>query len=214
MYVEPLLAGTFLVLAVICALAVWYKVRQIRTIRAAWRAFAASRGWSYAEPDRLIEVQGLHRGRQVSVATERRGSGRFLNYVVVMRVDLSDVLPNHLHLESERLRDVLHTWLGQPDEKVGDPALDSALHMKNVDPMVRTLLGEDPVREHLLRAHRAYTRISLIGGLLEAEHPTVPAATFAMEEQLAPALALADVLETATVQTAAPRTHGPQRERG
>ncbi|MFY2562421.1 hypothetical protein ACN469_32805 [Corallococcus terminator] len=188
----PVLAllGTALFAVLVLALAARDKRRQ----RKAWLVFATRRGWSFTSSKDFMEVQGLHHERQLSLLTEVRGRGQGTYQVMVLRLDVSDLVPQELTLETEGLGDKFLKLFGTRDEELGDVALDSALDLKGLSPESRALLTTPQVGEHLLRAHRHYQRCSIVAGLLEAEHRGVPQSTEALETHIAPALALADTL--------------------
>ncbi|NTX09439.1 hypothetical protein HUA76_01475 [Myxococcus sp. CA056] len=184
------LLGTVLFVVVVLTLAARDKRRQ----RKAWLVFATRRGWSFTQSKDFMEVQGLHQDRQLSLLTEVRGQNQGSYHVMVLRLDVSDVVPQELHLETEGLGDKFLKLFSVRDEELGDVALDSALNLKGLSPESHALLTTPQVGEHLLRAHRHYQRFSIVAGLLEAEHRGVPASTSALETHIAPALALADTL--------------------
>lgn len=184
------LLGTVLFVVLVLALAARDKRRQ----RKAWRVFATRRGWSFTTSKDFMEVQGLHQDRQLSLLTEVRGRGKGSHHVMVLRLDVSDLVPQELHLETEGLGDKFLKLFGVRDEELGDVALDSALDLKGLSPESRVLLTAPQVGEHLLRAHRHYQRFSIVAGLLEAEHQGIPSSAEKLEAHTAPALALADTL--------------------
>lgn len=188
----PVLAllGTALFAVLVLALAARDKRRQ----RKAWLVFATRRGWSFTSSKDFMEVQGLHQDRQLSLLTEVRGRGQGTYHVMVLRLDVSDLVPQELHLETEGLGNKFLKLFGARDEELGDVALDSALDLKGLSPESHALLTKPQVGEHLLRAHRHYQRFSIVAGLLEAEHRGVPQSTETLEAHIAPALALADTL--------------------
>lgn len=83
-------------------------LRTRRRRREAWKALAARHAWSFTEVRGDLEVQGLHDGRQLSLLTERRGSGQHSHNIAVLRLDLGDVLGRSLMLEDEELGDAEH----------------------------------------------------------------------------------------------------------
>ncbi|WP_164008292.1 hypothetical protein [Pyxidicoccus trucidator] len=158
---------------------------QTRQQRAVWSAFAARREWDFTASGRtsnVMEIQGLHQGHQVSLLTERRGSGRSSYAVTVLRVDLRDAVPRQLSLSSEdRPFHVIEGKEGQ--------ARDAALQ--------QGLLQEPRVRRHLLELGQTYLRYSIEVRLLEAEHRGIPKTVEALEAVVAPALELVDALDAA-----------------
>lgn len=200
------LLGMGLFVVLILALAARDKRRQ----RKAWLVFATRRGWSFTSSKDFMEVQGLHQDRQLSLLTEVRGRGKGSHQVMVLRLDVSDLVPQELHLETEGLGNKFLKLFGVRDEELGDVALDSALDLKGLSPESHALLTTPQVGEHLLRAHRHYQRFSIVAGLLEAEHRGVPQSTETLETHIAPALALADTLIQAAGRAPALKARGRQ----
>ncbi|AGC42355.1 hypothetical protein MYSTI_01006 [Myxococcus stipitatus DSM 14675] len=203
--------GVILASVLLIAASAWQNFHIARKTKHAWRTFATARGWSYDEIAREIEVLGVHHGAQVSLATETRNQGRASRRLAVLRVDLSDVLPSGLHLESKVLLDRFLERLGKRDGAVGDTELDAALDLKDLNPQGRALLVAPHVREPLLRASKDYKHLVIIEGLLEAEHPGVPFTAVDLEKFVTPTLDLVEALRTAALSTAVPESHSVQR---
>ena len=176
--------------------------RQAEGQRKVWSAFAARRDWGFSASKSflgltsILEAQGLHRGYQVSVIPERRGSGNKNHQVTVLRVDLSRVVPAELALTPE---DRLFKFFGGKDTELGDAALDGALEMQGVTPEALELLQEASVRRYLLEAHQSFEHFSIEDGLLEAVHRGVPKSPDELESVMAPVLGLVDALDNAAL---------------
>ncbi|MCP3058662.1 hypothetical protein LXT21_07755 [Myxococcus sp. K38C18041901] len=185
---------------------IYLGARDKRRQRQAWRIFATRQGWTFSQSGDVLEVQGLYRERQLSLLTEKYGTGKGSHFVTVLRLELTDALPQELHLETETFGDKFLKLFGKVDEEVGDAALDSALSLRNLSPRTRELLLTPTLREPLLRAHKSYQRVSIIAGMLEAAKEGVPTAHEDLEALIAPALALADALHLSTGQALPPHS--------
>ncbi|WP_342378781.1 hypothetical protein NVS55_05210 [Myxococcus stipitatus] len=209
---EAYVKGGFILASVLLiAASAWQNFHIRRKTKHAWHTFATARGWSYDEIAREMEVLGVHHGAQVSLVTETRGQGKGTRRLAVLRVDLSDVLPSGLHMETQLLSNRVLDRLGKKDGAAGDPELDDALHLKDLNPQVRALLVAPQVREPLLRASKDYKHLVIIEGLLEAEYPGVPFTAVDLEKHVAPALALVEALRTAADRAAVSEPHPTQR---
>jgi hypothetical protein len=171
---------------------------RMRRRQRAWSTFATQRGWEFSAKggglrlSNVMEAQGPHQGHQVSLLTERRGSGGSRHDVTVLRVDLGTAVPRRLSLTSED--GLFHLLEGKQG-----PALDAALELASqrglVTPEVRQLLQAPRVQQHLLGLGQAYPRYTLEERMLEAEHRGLPDTVEALEAAVAPALDLVDALD-------------------
>ncbi|MBZ4407584.1 hypothetical protein ACJ2CR_22265 [Myxococcus faecalis] len=180
--------------------------REKRQQRQAWRIFATRQGWTFSQASDVLEVQGLYREQQLSLLTEKHGTGKGARFVTVLRLELTDALPQELQLETETVGDKFLKLFGKVDEEVGDAALDAALNLRDLSPRTRELLLTPSLREPLLRAHRHYHRLCIIAGMLEVAKEGVPTSPEDLEALVAPALALADALHLSTGQALPPHS--------
>ena len=171
--------------------------RHTRRQRAVWRGFAARRDWDFTSTGKMtavMEIQGLYQGHQVSLLTERRGSGKSREDVTVLRVDLGKAVPRHLALSPE---DRVFNFIDGKEGPALDAALVVALQRGVLTPAVQQLFQAPRVRRHLLELGRSSLRYSIEERLLEAEHRGIPETVEALEAVLAPALELVDALNEA-----------------
>ena len=163
--------------------------RSVTQPRRAWSAFAARRDWGFTTSGKrssVMELQGQHRGHELSLLTEARDGSEKRCDVTVLRMDLSDTVPRQFALPPE---DRLFKLLGGQDAQVGDAELDAALELQGAR-----------VRQHLLEVHRTYEHFTLEEGLLEAVYRGIPKTLEELETVLAPALELVDALDEAARQ--------------
>ncbi|NMO17349.1 hypothetical protein HPC49_24145 [Pyxidicoccus fallax] len=183
-------------LVVLSLMAGFDTARKKKRRRQAWKALSSRHDWGFSERGNTLEVQGLFRGQQLSLLTERRRHRDEHAVATVLRLELS-AMPPEPTVESEGLGDRFLKLFGHGDEEVGDEELDAALDMKRVTPETRALLRNPRVREQLLALHRTFKRFSIEAGLLEAEQRGIPDTVEALEALLAPALGLATALQEA-----------------
>ncbi|MCK8497891.1 hypothetical protein [Myxococcus fulvus] len=184
----------------------YLEARYKRRRRQAWRIFATRQGWTSSQSDEDLEVQGLYRGRPLSLRTEATTMSKGQPAITVLRMELGDAAPSELLLETKSLRDRFRGLFGKVDEKVGDVELDTALSLHNLSPRTRELLLMPSLREPLMHACRHYRRLSILAGTMEAAGEGVPTSPEKLEALIAPALALADALHLSTGQALPPHS--------
>jgi len=159
----------------------------------AWKQFAAARqlGWSNGQ------IAGVVSGCTVAMFTEERGSGKHRHTVAVARCSLPAVFSPSFALERETLGQKLVQLVKGPDHQVGDPELDAAFLLSNVDGGARRVLGQRHARETLLEYVARYPSMRIGNGSLQLETTRVPSDEAGLSAFLQDAVSLSTALQRA-----------------
>jgi hypothetical protein len=183
-------AGLFIVVVVLVLL---INAREQQRRDEAWQAFAAARqlGWSRGQ------IAGVVSGFTVALLTEMRGEGKGRHRVAVARCSLADVFSPSFALEREGFGDKVLQLVRGPDHQLGDPALDSAFLLHNVDERARAVLADRGAREALLDCVSRYPSMRIGNGTLQLELQKVPSDEATLSSFLQDAVSLATTLQRA-----------------
>ncbi len=187
----PLLFMGVVVAIIVIVLLVNAQVQHRRDT--AWKQFASSRqlGWANGQ------IAGVVSGCTVAMFTETRGQGRSRYTVAIVRCSLPDVFSSRFALERETLGQKLIQLVSGPDHQVGDPKLDAAFLLSNVDGGARRVLSDRHAREALLDYVDRYPSMRIGNGVLQLEQRSVPSDEAGLSALLQDALTLSSTLQRA-----------------
>lgn len=155
------LAFTVLVL-ILLGWAAWGVGRQ-RSEKAMWSAYAGRRGWEFSVGGFLHRhtVAGLHDGGPVEVTADLRGARTQRVRYTRCTARLQTALPDGFAVSPRGVVHRLTGWIGGPELRSGDAALDEAAVIFGRDePLVRRLLGSEAMRAAALEVVMADARIA------------------------------------------------------
>jgi hypothetical protein len=115
----------------------------------------------------------------------------------VLRCSLEGVFSPDFALERESFGDKLVQLVNGPDHQLGDPQMDSAFLLHNVDGRARQLLADRSVRQCLLDYVQSYPSLRIGNSVLQLERSPVPKDEAALAVFVQDAVALASTLQRA-----------------